>query len=132
MNRQTFIDLVRDRYGAEPEYPWVGDADSAVFRHAGNRKWFALLMNISPRHLHLSGDAPIDVVNLKCDPLLIGSARLLPGIFPAYHMNKDHWITALLENGADDATILQLLDLSHALTAPKPAARRAKSPARAL
>ena len=37
----------------------------------------------------MPGDESIDVVNLKCDPLLIGSLRSEPGFFPAYHMNKD-------------------------------------------
>ena len=42
-----------------------------------------------------------------------------PGIYPAYHMNKDHWITAALDGSAVDDTILMLLDLSFGLTAPR-------------
>ena len=66
-----------------------------VFR--GTQKWFGLLMSVSPQSLRISGDARIDILNVKCDPLLIGSLRLKPGFFPAYHMNKRHWITIRLD-----------------------------------
>lgn len=61
----------------------------AVFWHSNNQKWFALIMDIPRSRLGLPGDELLDVVNLKCDPLLIGSLRSEPGFFPAYHMNKD-------------------------------------------
>ena len=53
-----------------------------------------------------------ELVNLKCDPLLIGSLRAEAGFFPAYHMNKDRWITAALDAGADDDKLRFLLSLS--------------------
>ncbi|MFR3484536.1 MAG: MmcQ/YjbR family DNA-binding protein [Clostridia bacterium] len=34
-------------------------------------------------------------MNLKCDTRLIGSFRMEPGIYPAWHMNKAHWMVAL-------------------------------------
>ena len=53
----------------------------AVFRHSNNQKWFALILDIPRSRLGLPGDESIDVVNLKCDPLLIGSLRSEPGFF---------------------------------------------------
>ena len=67
----------------------------------------------------LPGQQPVDIVNLKCDPLLIGSLRMEPGFYPAYHMNKDNWITAALDGSAPDDTIRMLLEMSYAATAPK-------------
>ena len=61
----------------------------------------------------------VDVVNLKCETALIGSMLSEPGVYPAYHMNKDHWITAALDGSTSDETILMLLDLSFGLTAPR-------------
>ena len=42
-----------------------------------------------------------------------------PGFYPAYHMNKDNWITAALDGSAPDDTIRMLLEMSYAATAPK-------------
>ena len=67
---------------------------AAVFRHAGNRKWFALVMEVPRDKLGLAGTEKLDIVNFKCDPILIASLRGETGIFPAYHMNKASWITA--------------------------------------
>lgn len=80
---------------------------------------FALVMNIPVQKLGLPTDARIDIVNMKCDPLLIGSFRGLPGLFPAYHMNRENWITAALDGSAEDEIIKTLLDLSYHATASK-------------
>lgn len=69
--------------------------------------------------LGLQGEELLDVVNLKCDQILIGSLRGEPGFFPAYHMSKDNWITAALDGSASDDKIKMLLDMSYQATAPK-------------
>lgn len=35
----------------------------------------------------------IDILDLKVDPELGGILRGKEGYFPAYHMNKEHWIS---------------------------------------
>ena len=32
------------------------------------------------------------------EPLMIGPCATKPGVLPAYHMNKEHWITILLDS----------------------------------
>ena len=51
MNRTTLFDGLAERYGAVAEYPWVKSPDFAVFRHAGNRKWFCLYMPVPSEKL---------------------------------------------------------------------------------
>mgnify|MGYP004446506347 FL=1 len=119
MTRAELTQYIFDTYSVEPDYPFSDDNVSAVFRHPGNRKWFALVMNIPAQKLGLPTDARIDIVNMKCDPLLIGSFRGLPGLFPAYHMNRENWITAALDGSAEDEIIKTLLDLSYHATASK-------------
>ena len=75
-------------------------------------------MTIPSKMLGLSGGA-LDVVNLKCDPMLIGSLTRERGVFPAWHMNKTHWITVALDGSADSELTKMLLDASFTLTAPK-------------
>ena len=73
-------------------------------------------MELSADKLGLSSGETMTVVNLKCDPLLIGSLREERGFFPAYHMNKEHWITVCLADVPDDK-LRFLLDLSWSLSA---------------
>ena len=119
MNRADFTQLILEQYSVEPDYPWMKNPNFAVFRHSNNQKCFALIMDIPRSRLGLPGDKLIDVVNLKCDPLLIGSLRSEPGFFPAYHMNKASWITVSLDNNAADDKLKMLLDMSYTATAPK-------------
>ena len=119
MTRDELTRCIFDTYSVEPDYPFPGDNTSAVFRHAGNRKWFALVMNIPAQKLGLPSENRIDIVNMKCDSVLIGSFRGLPGLSPAYHMNKESWITAALDGSAPDETVKTLLDMSYQATLPK-------------
>ena len=77
MNRQALIDRISDTFCVEPDYLWSKSSDAAVFRHAVSRKWFGLLMSVSPQSLRIPGDARIDILNVKCDPLLNGSGACL-------------------------------------------------------
>lgn len=119
MTRQDLIRYVAETYSAEPEFPFPRDNVSCVFRHAGNRKWFALLMQVPFRTLGLHGEGVADILNIKCDPVLIGSLRGKPGFLPAYHMNKDKWLTLLPDAIPDQEEITGLLALSYDLTADK-------------
>ena len=44
----------------------------------------------------------IDVVNLKLPTEIFGSFGAAEGVYPAYHMNKLHWISVLLPDSPDD------------------------------
>ena len=66
--------------------------------------------------------------NVKSDPLLIGSLRGQDGYFPAYHMNKEKWLSIQLGKPELDDAIKDLLSLSYELTAPKK--RNSKSSAK--
>lgn len=98
-------------HGVSPDFPWESNPTFAVYRHASNRKWFALVMDIPKERLGIKDDGMIDIVNLKCDPVLIGSLRNENGIFPAYHMSKDKWISVALDGSVDDEQIKMLLEL---------------------
>ena len=80
-------------------------------------------MDVPKDKLGLRGSEPLDVVNFKCDPILIGSLRGESGFFPAYHMNKEQWLTAALDGSVSDEQIKMLLDMSYVLTATKPRKR---------
>ena len=116
MNRADAEQYIRETYQAEPDFPWRTHPHFAVFRHGGNRKWFALLMEVSKKKLGLPGDGALDVLNVKCDPVLLGSLLGERGFFPAYHMNKENWISILLDGTVSADEIKPLLELSYQLT----------------
>lgn len=182
MDRTELEKYITEEYGAEAEFPWEKYPDYSVYRHKGNRKWFALIMNIpkekldpeksgntnvkaqlkqsagaakqfegaaedfistEPRdgtyfgndtaamHQKLSTDAKCQadypprsrehravIINVKCDPIMIGSLRMEKGFYPAYHMDKDHWGTVDLSE-VENEKIKWLIDISYELTAPK-------------
>lgn len=90
MNRENLIKHIQKRYRTKPEYLWKNFPQYAAFHHADNQKWFALLMAVSGDKLGLTEVATVDIVNLKAHPAVIGSLRKIPGVYPAYHMNKEH------------------------------------------
>ena len=73
-----------------------------MLRHADNRKWYALVMRVSRRKFSFDSDEVIDVVNLKLPVELFGSFGAADGVYPAYHMNKLHWISVLLPDAPED------------------------------
>ncbi len=124
MDRAALEAYIREQYGTEPDHPWLNHPTYAVFRHGGNRKWFAVVMDVARSKLGLPGEAEMAVVNFKCDPVLLGSLLGEPGFFPAYHMSKASWVTAALDGSAAADTLKLLLDRSFAATAPKPRRKR--------
>ena len=116
MDKAWLQAYIEQTYGVAGEYPFVKDPQTCVFRHQNNRKWFAVIMEIPKIKLDLAGEGRIIVVNVKCDPRLIGSFREETGIFPAYHMSKAHWLTLALDGTAAEDTVKYLLEMSYDLT----------------
>ena len=122
MNILTRFDIfayAKAQFGEVPVYLWAKTPEAAVLRHEGSRKWYALVMPVERSRLGLGGAGTVDILNLKCDPLLIGVLRTRAGFLPAYHMNKEHWITLLLDGSVEREEGLQLLEMSYSLTLPK-------------
>lgn len=60
-----------------------------------------------------------DILNLKCDPMYSFSIINGTGIFPAWHMNKEHWISVRLDGTVPLGEIIPLINMSFALTKSK-------------
>lgn len=113
MDRAALKEYILKQYNVEPDCPWPKHPNFEVFRHAGNQKWFALAMEVPKGKLGLRENGTLDVVNFKCDPILICAMKNEPGIFPAYHMNKEKWLTAALDARVPDDTMKLLLAMSY-------------------
>ena len=105
---------IEKTYGCRPEYLWT-KLDCAAIRHKENKKWFAVLMHDLPKtKLGVQKNETADILNLKRDPILdmIDHAH----IFPAYHMNKEHWISVILDETTDLEMLYVLIEMSFRLT----------------
>lgn len=113
MTKQELIDMCLQLPGVYEDYPFdelPGPDATAVMRHMGNRRSFALIM----RH---AGQL---YLNLKCDPLEADLLRTLyAGVIPGYHMNKQHWNTVVMDSDVPDDEIARQIEMSYDLTRPK-------------
>lgn len=115
MTKQTLLEYCLITYQTKADYPFTDDFETAVLRHSDSRKWYAIVMRVSRRKFGFDSDEIIDVVNLKLPTEMFGSFGKKDGVFPAYHMNKRHWISLLLNDAADD-TVEFLINVSFKAT----------------
>ncbi len=118
MTKQKFLEYCSSTYGTPADYPFDEDFETAVLRHTDNRKWYAIVMRVSRRKFLEGSDEIVDVVNLKIPIELFGAFDAFGGVYPAYHMNKRHWISVLLPDVSDDL-LRHLVDLSFNATSSK-------------
>ena len=119
MTKQEYLSHCLDAFGTPPDYPFDEDFETAVLRHTDTRKWYAIVMKVSRRKFGMSSDEVIDVVNLKLPMEMFGSFGAADGVYPAYHMNKLHWISVLLPDAPADLTQF-LTSVSFEATKQKP------------
>lgn len=117
--RERIEEYIQNRYGAEPEHLWAKYPNYVVFRQSASRKWFAAIMDIPRSKLGLDGEGAVDVMDVKCGAILVGSLLAQDGFLPAYHMSKGTWISVLLNDTVPDGQIFPLLELSYDSVAPK-------------
>ena len=130
-NQQTnkVVEHIKTEYGVEAEYLWPEKYPSyCVFRHGDNRKWFALVAMVPSKSLGIKKakleddknkeyDSTVEIINLKFDKnQTYDFAETSDHIFPAYHMNKNNWITVVLDGGLSDEMVFGLIRKSYLLT----------------
>ena len=108
---------IQEKYGNQLEYLWEKSPDTAVLRHEGNKKWYAVLMKISWDKLEKGREGLVEAVNLKHDQVVDLLSQ--KGIYPAFHMNKRYWISVALDDTLSDEEVLELIEKSWNLTLKK-------------
>ena len=114
---KRIMDQVQEKYGNQLGYLWEKSPDTAVLRHEGNQKWYAVLMRIPWDKLDKGREGLVEAVNLKHDKV----ADLLSqkGIYPAFHMNKRYWLSLALDDSLQDEEVIELIEKSWELTMKK-------------
>ena len=116
VTREEIINYVTKKYDIQPEYPFKKFPTYCVFKNKRNNKWFGLMMLIPQNKLYGDQQTEIEVIDFKVNPELGAILKSSKSYYPAYHMNKEHWITADLTAIDDPDQLFGLLDDSFELT----------------
>ena len=114
MNKRELQKYIAETYNTDPDFPWESNPTFAVYRHRSNKKWFALVANVPRSILKIPGDGDVDIINVKTSDA--DFFRDVKGFLPAYHMNKNHWVTVLLDESVPIKNIQNLIEMSYRLT----------------
>lgn len=109
------MDYCSQRFGTVPDAPWPETPENFTFKTARRNKWYALFMTIPYKSLGLAKAGKVDVVNIKLPPAKILQLVDRQHFYPAYHMNKKHWLTVMLQKDADISLVQELLAESYQL-----------------
>ena len=122
--KKEIFKYAKENYDSVPEYLWKNDPYSAVLRNNKNSKWYGIVMKVPKEKLGIKKSENIDILNVKCDPLMIGSLIDGKRYFKAYHMNKEHWITLILNGEIPKEEIFSMLSLSYEIVDMKSKKRK--------
>ena len=107
MKREEIIQYCLSLPNTYEDYPFPEDNVSVTMKHIKNNKWFALIMKVNDK-LYL---------NVKTNPDYSDILRSAYSyIIPAYHMNKEHWNTIIVDENVDKELVEELIDQSYELT----------------
>ena len=105
-----------NKYGGNHVNPFKKHPDILAFVNEKN-KWYALLSDVEYNKLNKNTDitTKVKILNLKYPTDNILDIIDNKNIFPAYHMNKKHWISIVLDKNIKLETIKELIDISYSL-----------------
>lgn len=112
---RAIIAYVSAKYGDELEFLWDKLPDAAVLRRKDTSKWYAVFMKLPLTRLGIDNSGMGEIADVRIPPE--DGVVLIDGksFFAAYHMNKKHWITAVLDGRLADGTLFDMFDKSYTL-----------------
>ncbi|MBQ3297018.1 MmcQ/YjbR family DNA-binding protein [Candidatus Saccharibacteria bacterium] len=117
---QDIITHIIDAYNAKPEFLWKKYPRLCIFRNDRNKKWFALITQITAKQFGLNIGGDVEVLNLRFDRHeALDFTSTHENFFPAYHMNKNNWYSILLDGKLSNNTIFELIEKSYLLVNDK-------------
>lgn len=104
-------DYIKKKYNSLPEFPWYdkSNKDSGIYRDKKTNKWFALIQYVDLNKLDANLSGKCEIINLK----ISSSKYNIKGIYPAYHMNHEKWISVILDGSVSLDLIYKLVDESY-------------------
>ena len=120
-SKQTIaiINYVKAKYDNDLEFLWKRSPKNAIWRNQNNRKWYGAVLVISKDKLKIESNEMVEILDLRYQKNDIKNIIDNYKIFPGYHMNKDNWITIILDGRVELEEIYQLIDNSYQLSLHK-------------
>lgn len=98
MNVEELREYCLSLKGAKENMPWTEPQYSMLATFTVGGKWFCLV------------DLDKKFIDVKCAPeTIVEMQSRYQGAFPAWHMNKEHWLGITLESDVPDKVIKDLL-----------------------
>ena len=116
---KRILQVVRERYRAEPEFLWSSLPECAALRVPGKKPWFAVIGRVPGEKFILGEPGIVEVINLKDEPEAVTARLRVQKAFPAYHMNKRNWYSLILDDREPDDGVLALIEKSYTLVNEK-------------
>ncbi len=135
---KKIIAYVKEKYDGELEFLW-DDYDGAVYRNKDNLKWYGVIMKVKEqsfvtstlKRMKLAGVSSnhklfsktefsdndyLEVLDLHIDKSKSKEIIDYEKVFPGYHMNKDSWISIILDKDTPLREVYKYLDDSYQMT----------------
>ena len=106
--------LIFERYHESPDFPFDQEKikNYGVFRYHGNNKWYALIMNVNKSVFIEDSKEYVDVINVRIDENNREEILKVEGIYPSYHMNKQKWVSIILDESLSDEELMSYINFS--------------------
>lgn len=111
---KAIIDYVKVKYGDQLEYLWKKSPTNAILRRKDNQKWYLIIMVIPLKKLSINSSKLAEIIDIRIkeeNQSLIDKMKF----YPAWHMNKKHWCTIILNESVATTDIFNLIDESYQL-----------------
>lgn len=97
------------------EFFWKKFPDNAIIRRADNRKWHALLVKVAADKAGLTSSELVDLLIVRAEPATIAAKLQAGTALPAYHMNKQPWLSYQFDQKTPLADLMAAIEASRKL-----------------
>lgn len=115
---KAVIKFIREQYGGELEFLWRKFPTNAIWRNPHNKKWYGAMLKIPRSKLGLNSEEVVEILDLRFDKHeAIDFAASRENVYPGYHMNKNNWITIILDGSMKTEEVFGLIEKSYEIAA---------------
>ena len=109
------LEYAKEKYDSDAEYLWPKFPRNAVCRRKDNEKWYFAILSVQGSKIGLKTDNIVELIDLRATVEDVPKLISQPNFYPAYHMNKKHWFTIVLDGSVSIEEICKYIDTSYTL-----------------
>ena len=109
------LEYAKEKYDSDAEYLWPKFPRNAVCRRNDNEKWYFAILSVQGSKIGLKTDNIVELIDLRATVDDVPKLISQPNFYPAYHMNKKHWFTIVLDGSVSIEEIYKYIDISYTL-----------------